>query len=200
MTTTKTIQNLNVPATGTPSLTARIRDLPPLIVSPIDPARRSESTELLGQLDRKIALAHRSAATAATEQGEYARALLHLESAVRFDPTNLEYLNQLGHLSYVQGDEANAITAFETVLQGDAANGDAWFNLGMVRFGKGEVVVAEDCFRRSLDANPQDAETWNNRGVCLFQIGKKSDARICFENALRLDGANEDARVNLASC
>jgi Tfp pilus assembly protein PilF len=198
MTTTRTIQN--VPATGTPSLTARIRDLPPLIVSPIDPARRSESTELLGQLDRKIALAHHSAAAAASEHGEFARALLHLESAVRFDPTNLEYVNQLGHLSFVQGDAANAITAFETVLQGDPRNPDAWFNLGMVRFGKGEVAAAEDCFRKSLETDPNHAETWNNRGVCLFQLGKKADARVCFENALRLDPANEDARVNLASC
>ncbi len=163
----------------------------------VDPAVEAAVLSNLADLGVRLAAVHRTAAEAYLSQNRYAEALTHLEASTTFAPNQLEYLNQLGSVRYMNGDDRGAVGAFQRILEINPRQPDALFNLGMVRFGQNDVTGAEDCFRRSLEVVPENAEGWNNRGVCLFQLGRRDDARRCFEQALRIDATNADAIANL---
>ncbi|GAB4136656.1 MAG: hypothetical protein Fur0037_01310 [Planctomycetota bacterium] len=179
--------------------TRQARGVPPLVVDPIDDARKESVVQALGELATRLAEIHRTAAEAYLSQGLYEQAIPHLEAAVTFAGTEIEYRHQLGFVRYIAGDDAGAIECFQSVLASQPGNAEASFNLGMVLFGQSRFDEAEQCFRSAIENGGNDAQTWNNRGVCLWQLKRISDARACFEQALRIDPQDEDARFNLAS-
>ena len=173
--------------------------MPPLVVEPIDDAKKEAVTQALGELGQKLAEIHRTAAEAFLSQCMYEKALPHLEAAATFASTESEYHHQLGFVRYITGDDVGAINAFNTVLAADSGNAEAWFNLGMVLFGQSQFAEAEDCFHRSIDSGNSDAQTWNNRGVCLWKLNNIAQAKTCFQRALQIDPNDGDAKFNLAS-
>jgi Flp pilus assembly protein TadD len=175
------------------------RDVPPLVVTPLDESAKDVVGANLTELAGKLAEIHRTAAEAWLSQSAFEKALPHLDAATTFAPTEMEYHNQLGFVRYITGDDVGAVNAFNTVLATDSNNCEAWFNLGMVLFGQNQFAEAEDCFRRSLEINPNDSQTWNNRGVCLFKTNRAADARACFQRALQIDPNDQDAVFNLAN-
>jgi len=186
------------------SIPTRIRDLreplvPPLVIEPAAGQEQVAVREALGELDGKVAEVHRSVAEAYLVQGQYERALPHLEAAVAFGAAEPELQMQLGFVRYVTGNDASAIDAFNAVLIADGNSCEAWFNLGMVLFGQSQYTEAEDCFRRSSEIQPEDAQTWNNRGVCLWKMHRVADAKVCFLKALELDPNQADAAFNLGN-
>lgn len=189
---------------GMRSIPTRIRDLreplvPPLVIEPAAGQEQVAVREALGELDGKVAEVHRSVAEAYLVQGQYERALPHLEAAVAFGAAEPELQMQLGFVRYVTGNDASAIDAFNAVLIADGNSCEAWFNLGMVLFGQSQYTEAEDCFRRSSEIQPEDAQTWNNRGVCLWKMHRVADAKVCFLKALELDPNQADAAFNLGN-
>lgn len=175
----------------------RITELPPLIIDRSEAAVTSQVTESLRDLSTNLAEIHRTAAEAYLSQGMRPEAIPHLEAAVTFAPTVIEYQNQLGFVCYLLGDDKGAIESFQTVLATDQKHPDALFNLGMVMFGKDQLAEAEECFRRSLEVNANDPQVWNNRGVCLQRLARIAEARACFERALQIDPNDSDAKFNL---
>jgi tetratricopeptide (TPR) repeat protein len=143
-----------------------------------------------------LASVHRLASEAYASISDYESALGHQEAAVRFDPQDLEYRNQLGFLRYVCGDDG-AAEDFRYVIENDPENAEAFFNLAMIYFGQGKYYDAEQLFLKAAENDPKDAETWNNLGVARFHQGRLSDARKSFEEALRIDPGNQDAIQNL---
>ncbi len=143
-----------------------------------------------------LASVHRLASEAYVSINDYESALEHQEAAVRFEPEDLEYRNQLGFLRYVCGDDG-AAEDFQFVIDHDPENAEAYFNLAMIYFGQGRYYDAEQLFLKASENNPNDAETWNNMGVARFHQGRLADARASFEEALRVDPGNEDSLQNL---
>ncbi|HHI79297.1 MAG TPA: tetratricopeptide repeat protein [Planctomycetes bacterium] len=143
-----------------------------------------------------LASIHRLASEAYASINDYESALAHQEAAVRFEPQELEYRNQLGFLRYVCGDDG-AAEDFQYVIENDPENAEAYFNLAMIYFGQGRYYDAEQLFMKAAENNPQDAETWNNLGVARFHQGRLADARASFEEALRVDPNNQDSIQNL---
>lgn len=189
---------------GSRSIPTRIRDLrepllPPLVIEPAAGQKQVAVREALGELDIKVAEILRTVAEAYLAEGQYERALPHLEAAVTFGSTEQELQMQLGLARYVTGNDSGAIDAFNAVLIADGNNDEAWFNLGMVLFGQSQYTEAEDCFRRSSEIEPEDAQTWNNRGVCLWKMHRIADAKVCFLKALELDPNQGDAAFNLGN-
>jgi Flp pilus assembly protein TadD len=171
--------------------------VPPLVIEPAAGPEKVAVREALGELDGKVVEIHRSVAEAYLAEGQYERALPHLEAAVTFGSAQHDLQMQLGFARYVTGNDAGAIDAFNAVLIAEGDNCDAWFNLGMVLFGQCQYTEAEDCFRRSSEIEPEDAQTWNNRGVCLWKMQRIADATVCFLKALELDPNEADAAFNL---
>ncbi len=194
-TTQSTVKPQTQPAFN-PSPT-RITELPPLIIDRSESAVKTQVTESLRDLSTSLAEIHRTAAEAYLSQGMQAEAIPHLEAAVTFAPTVIEYQNQLGFVCYLIGDDKGAIESFQTVLATNPNHPDALFNLGMVMIGKDQLAEAEECFRRSLEVNGNDPQVWNNRGVCLQRLARIAEARACFERALQIDPNDADAKFNL---
>jgi Flp pilus assembly protein TadD len=189
---------------GFRSIPTRITDLrqhqvPPLVIEPAASQQQVAVREALGELDSRVAEIHRTVAEAHLAQGQYERALPHLEAAVTFSPAEQELQMQLGFVRYVTGNDSGAIDAFNAALVADGNSCEAWFNLGMVLFGQSQYTEAEDCFRRSSEIEPEDAQTWNNRGVCLWKMHRIADAKVCFLKALELDPNQGDAAFNLGN-
>ena len=199
-----TIPSAVPPRPGTRSIPTRIRDLreplvPPLVIEPAAGPDQVAVREALGEIGCKVAEIHRSVAEAFLAEGQYERALPHLEAAVSFGGAEPDLQMQLGFVRYATGNDAGAIDAFNAVLIADGDSCEAWFNLGMVLFGQNQFPEAEDCFRRSSEIEPEDAQTWNNRGVCLWKMQRIADAKVCFLKALELDPNEADAAFNLGN-
>jgi adenylate cyclase len=67
-------------------------------------------------------------------------------------------------------------------------------NLDVVRHDYGAAVVHAD---RALAVNPSDAENFRERGYILIASGKPAEAVSWLEGALRIDGVNARAAMNL---
>jgi len=187
---------------GFAPIPTRIRDVAPLIIEPeskIDPSTREEIVSNLTVMGANLAGVHRTTAEAFLSQDLYKEAIPHLECAVKLEPDNIEYWNQLGFVAYLAGSDELAIQAFQGVIGRDAKQPDAIYNLGMVLFSKSMFTQAENCFAAYLELNPQDSQGWNNRGVCFHQIGKLDEARQCFTQALQINPGDSDAQFNLQS-
>jgi len=188
---------------GFQPIPTRIRDVrasqgvPPLVVDSPQSELSAEMAAALREMTAKLTEIHNTAAEAYLSQGLYEQALPHLEVAVNFAPTNVEYRHQLGFVRYITGDDVGSIDAFNKVLESDPDNSEAWFNLGMVLFGQEQFIEAESCFKKAIDGDPSEAQTWNNRGVCLWKMDRGEDAGACFQRALQIDPGDEDARFNL---
>lgn len=195
----QTIQDTAKPQTdpGFNPIPTRITELPPLVVDRSESVMKDQVTSSLRDLSTSLAEIHRTAAEAYLSQFMHAEAIPHLEAAVTFAPTRIEYQNQLGFVQYLLGDDKGAIENFKSILAADQNQPDALFNLGMVMFGQQQLAEAEECFRRSLDLNGNDAQAWNNRGVCLQRLARHAEARVCFERALQIDPNDADAKFNL---
>lgn len=199
-----TIPSAVPPRPGIRSIPTRIRELrepllPPLVIEPAAGQKQLAVREALSEICGQVAEIHRTVAEAYLAEGQYERALPHLEAAVTFGPLEQEVQMQLGFVRYVMGNDSGAIDAFNAVLVADGNCCEAWFNLGMVLFSQSQYTEAEDCFRRSSEIEPEDAQTWNNRGVCLWKMHRIADAQVCFLKALELDPNQADAAFNLGN-
>ncbi len=201
MTTTKLFPGAGVqriPETGPNKIPTRIGNQTSS-AQEIGADSQADAQEVLRRLvvlGSGLASVHRLASEAYASINDYESALGHQEAAVRFEPLELEYRNQLGFLRYVCGDDG-AAEDFQFVIDNDPENAEAYFNLAMIYFGQGRYYDAEQLFLKAAENNPKDAETWNNMGVTRFHQGRLADARASFEEALRVDPGNQDAIQNL---
>lgn len=175
----------------------RISDLAPLIVEREGGPAKERIADSLEDLEARMADMHAIAAEGWISQGEYDKALPHLNTCVTFAPRDTTFLGRLGFVRYVTGDDQGAAESYQAIVDIDADNADAWFSLGMIAFGRADHAAAETCFRRSARIAGGDPQTWNNLGVCLFRQDRVEDARVCFQKALELDPNDEDAEFNL---
>lgn len=106
-----------------------------------------------------------------------------------------------GNQLYKKGKISDAEKEYAKAVEQNPSNPTANFNLGNTRFRKNEFAEAEKDFSNSL-ANNQDnrqlqQKSLYNIGVSLSKQKKLLESIDAYKKALRLDPADEDARVNL---
>ena len=136
---------------------------------------------------------------------DYSSARMAYERALKIEPDNAAYINNLGGAMEAQGDLDSARTMFEHALKID----EAMFghdhpnvasdinNLGMVMKDQGDLDGARTMFERALkifEANlgadhPNVATLVNNLGRVMQDQCDLQGARTMFERALKIDEA-----------
>jgi tetratricopeptide (TPR) repeat protein len=83
-------------------------------------------------------------------QGDWAKAVPHLEQAVKLEPGRSVSLNNLGTCHHALGDLSKATALWKRALAADPGNGEAAYNLGLMAERAGNLPSALDYYRRYL--------------------------------------------------
>ncbi len=145
-------------------------------------------------IERQLSLARE-----ARRQGDYARALSILDSAMVTVPAATPRLSLIkGLLRVEQGEYSRAVqdlSAAQRLLPDEIR---VYHGLAEAHRGLGQWNEAEQLIRKAMVLDPQRAETYGYFGMLLKDQGKMREAREAFQQAHRLDPANPDVESQLA--
>ena len=148
--------------------------------------------------DPRNAALHESVAAYYLQLGQGARAIDHLERAVRLNPRSAMSRYNLGTALLVLGRRVEAVTRFSEAihLQPDLAY--AHNSLGFALRAQGRTEEAVEHYRRALAIEPRYAHAHNNLGVALQALGRMEEAIHSYAEATRLKPSDPVPRRNWA--
>jgi len=129
--------------------------------------------------------------------GEDGPAAEHFAQAIRFDPENGEYYNDLALALSRMGEQEAAITCFRTAIHLKPSGHAAHNNLGAELRSKGQFAEAVACFSRALTLHSGYVEAYNNLGCVLHLVGRPDLALAPLEKAAALSPQTPDIHNNL---
>lgn len=91
-----------------------------------------------------------------------------------------------------------ALKVFEEVLLSEPTNVSVLNNLAYVAAETGDLRLAAEYLQTALQISDKCAECLNNLGSVLLKQGKAAEARPNFEQAIQIDPAAIDPKLNLA--
>ncbi len=155
--------------------------------------------EARGDLEEAVRLAPKSArahsalailhdALASTEA-----ALEHHRRAVKLEPNDPQYLNNLGFSLFVHGKAREAVETLQRAVRAAPADPRIRNNLGFALAAAGDLTRAAEQF--AFGGTPADAKT--NLGWAYERRGSLAQAFELYVDALRLDPGATSARKNL---
>ena len=143
---------------------------------------------------------HASAAAAAMQFGDYARAEQHNRAIVQLRPQMAEAQMNLGLSCYLQRKYQDAIQAFETGLRLKPDLWNAELFLGISRFNLNQVSAALPLFERYTAQRPTDLQGQYYLGLSYLALDRPSAAEKPLLAARGIDGQNIDVLYHLAEC
>jgi Flp pilus assembly protein TadD len=141
--------------------------------------------------------AHRLLGVIAYRAGEDARAAEHFAQAIRLDPENGDYYNDLALALSRMGEQDAAIAGFRTAIHLKPSGHAAHNNLGAELRRKGQFAEAVAYFGRALTLHSGYVEAYNNLGCVLHLLGKPDLALGPLEKAVALSPRTPDIHNNL---
>jgi tetratricopeptide (TPR) repeat protein len=121
------------------------------------------------------------------KMGEYDKAEIHLDKAVRIDPNNYKAWHNKGALHLRQGRLMESLDALNKSI---AINGyyKAYFSRAMLYEGSGKPDLAIADIDKVIAVQPQNARAYYIKGDCEEKMGKTDDALSNYTKAIQ----NED--------
>lgn len=108
-------------------------------------------------------------------------------TALRAEPDNPAYHNELGRLLVLKGFPSDAEREFRRALRADDEFYPAWYNLALLRASRGESRAALRALDRTLDAKPGHASALFQKGLILERRGHIDAAVAAYVKALRIN-------------
>ncbi|MFC2075703.1 tetratricopeptide repeat protein [candidate division KSB1 bacterium] len=135
------------------------------------------------------------------EQGKFAEAINHLQTAIELDPTRLDNHILLGQTYQSVGkyDEANRAFARALVVDPDNYMVQLYIGLSYYLFSR-ELDSAIAAFRKGIEINPDYAPFYNYLGLCYFStkvFWRESIEE--FKKAIELNPELSEAYFNLGN-
>lgn len=125
-------------------------------------------------------------ASAAAAKGDRAKAIRHLQNAVRAQPEFFEAHYNLGvHFQALEQWE-NATRAYLKAIELRSDSARPNFNLGVIYHDQGRLEQAIQRYRQALEYDPSFAEAHQALGEARFQQGRHYAAEQHLETATRL--------------
>jgi tetratricopeptide (TPR) repeat protein len=125
--------------------------------------------------------------------------LLFLIPAISFSQTK-DKLIKKGNDAYAENKYDEAEENYLKATSKDPANEKAFYNLGNALYKKGKAEESVQAYDASIlhSKTPNDkSAAWYNKGVVLQNDKKLAECIDAYKNALKLNPADEDARLNL---
>lgn len=119
------------------------------------------------------------------------RAEEHLKAAIKLNPQEAGYLQELGALYNYQARFEEAAQQFEKSLELRPGHPETIHLLGWAVFMSGDLKRGQKMLEFALELDENNVGTLNDLAVCLMEQGKIKEARSMVEKALELDPHNE---------
>jgi Flp pilus assembly protein TadD len=146
------------------------------------------------RLDENLAMAHSALGILHDLEGRPEDAERHHRLAVKLEPKNPRYLNNLAFSLFTHGQARLAIPVYLDALRHDPVNRRVRNNLGFAYAVTGDWPRA----KRQFDAGGSPLEARLNLGYAYEKSGSLQQAFDVYLEAVRLDPASPHARESLA--
>ncbi len=107
--------------------------------------------------------------------------------ALRAEPDNPAYHNELGRLLVLKRFPQDAEREFRRAIANDADFYPAWYNLALLRASRGDGRGAIRALDRTLDLKPGHSSALFQKGLLLEKRGRKEEAIDTYVKALRIN-------------
>lgn len=158
-----------------------------------------ELFEMAGQLKTDpILLEH--LASAHLNSAQFNKAILIYEQLLKDDPTNSEYLNDLGNCYFQLKKYEKAAEYYTRSSQATFTTPVVYRNLGLTRARMGQLPEAIEAIRKYHENVPGDSSATNLLADMLLNENKFDTALGYYEQLLKQNPKNESALFGLSEC
>ena len=165
-----------------------------------------------GHLDGALSLARKAADQNASDpsawedlSGAYLKldqkkeALESMEKALRLSPQNGHYLEECGHIAYLNEKILIAENYFQHAAKAPLSTYRTYLGLGACYYRQNYFDEAIGYWSKGSAANPQMPEFYYNLGRAHYQKGSVSQAALYFQKALQLRPRYPEVITNMAA-
>jgi len=140
-------------------------------------------------LDRKGLLAgiYNNRGAVYKSRGEYDRAILEYNKAIKIDPGLTNAYNNRGNAYQDKSEYDRAIRDYTKAIEIDPKNAIAYTGRGNVFNAKGEHDRAIEDHTKAIQFDPQFVEAYNNRGITYADKGEFDRAILDLTKAIEID-------------
>ncbi len=131
--------------------------------------------------------AHWGLAELSLQAKEMARAEDHLRQAIRLNPEEASYHQELGSLYNYQGRLDQAIPELEESLRLRPDHPETIHLLGWALFMSGERVRGRQLLQHAMELDDCDTDILNDLALCLVEDGKLGQALALVDRACTID-------------
>jgi tetratricopeptide (TPR) repeat protein len=126
------------------------------------------------------------AALAASERGEYKKAIALYTKAIELDPNDDQSFNNRGACYLKLKDYKKANADFSKAIEINPLKAKSYSNMAGCLQGLGELEKALEEDTKAVEFDPHSAITLNNRGYTLLKLERFDDAITDFNRAINL--------------
>lgn len=147
-------------------------------------------------LGKNAAWAYHGRARAYKAKGDYDRAIVDYNEAIKLDPEYTLAYNDRGIAYKNKRDYDRAIADYNEVIRLEPRSAFAYNNLGNAYADKGDYERAMTNYNEAIRLDPAFAFAYNNRGLTYADKGDFDRAMADYDEAIRLDPNYADAYSN----
>ncbi len=133
-------------------------------------------------------------------EGKYDIASKAFESVLKYDSLNIEALNNLGQLNFLNGNQDKAIFFYQLALSLVPNDPITLLNIGQAWEHLGSYKQALKYFKKSEKFQPGNQLVHYNIGNIFLNTDNFQKAIKSYNESLRLGGEDKDLYFNLANC
>lgn len=131
------------------------------------------------------------------DQGEYGKAIEHINKAIEKAPENADFLSTKGVFLHKMNDLTAAIEAYRKAISVNHSHSFSHFNLGLIFMKLGKTMEAIKEWEAVVKINPTDINAIFNIAVSLAQIGRRKEAINFYERVLGIQPNHVQSHQNL---
>jgi tetratricopeptide (TPR) repeat protein len=150
------------------------------------------------ELDERCAAAWQIVAICRDRSRDFNGALACYEAALKIDPENSDYANNIGRLAHQMGQPEMAEALFRLALSQKPDFIDGYNNLSCSLRDQKRYDEAIEVIRQGLALAPQSGLLWNALGTIVAERGEMELAMVFYEEALKVEPDLAKARYNLS--
>jgi tetratricopeptide (TPR) repeat protein len=143
-------------------------------------------------------MAHNNLGLALEKQGEFEKALVHYNEAIKLKPTFAEPNNNMGIVFQKQGKFGDAFSAYVRATLLDPVFPEAYNNLGAVLEKLGRLEEAAQNYAKAINLDPVYADPHFNPGNTFSRLGRLQEAIDEYRKALEINPRFFGAHNNIA--
>jgi len=129
--------------------------------------------------------------------GDYKKAIIFLEKAIKINPNYADAHNNLGVLAIKVGNIHKAKKCHEKAIEIDPYHSDSYCNLGLILKDLGELQKAKKCYEKAIEIDPNHPEAYGNLGHLLYETDDPQKAITYFKKSIEIKPGNSNVLSGL---